>query len=188
MRPAAIVIGASAGGPAALQVLLSRLEKNLSAAVVIVNHIGSQGPDLLADILAPCCALPVRLAREREQVTSGMVHIAPSGYHLLVERSFHFSLSVDARVHFSRPAIDMLFESAAMAYGRQLAALVLTGASEDGATGLAMVRREGGTALVQSPGEAAFKTMPQAAIDIAGADICAPVEDLADHLNRLCHS
>ncbi|MGQ3675393.1 chemotaxis protein CheB [Xanthobacter sp. TB0139] len=188
MRPTAIVIGASAGGPAALQALLSRLEKNPPFAVVIVNHIGSQGPDLLADILSPHCALPVQLAREREQVTPGMVHIAPSGYHLQVERSLRFSLSVDAKVHFSRPAIDILFESAATAYGRRLAALVLTGASEDGAAGLATVRRKGGMALVQSPQEAAFKTMPQAAINIAGADVCAPIADLADHLNRLCQS
>lgn len=189
IRPVkAVVIGTSAGGPAALQVLLARLDPKLAAAVVVLSHVGPNGPDLLADILAPTCPLPTRIAQERTAVEPGVVHIAPSGYHLLIERDHTFSLSVDPKVHFSRPAIDVLFVSAAAAYGPALAGVVLTGASRDGATGLADIREAGGYAMVQDPREAAFTTMPQSAIEIAGAELCAPLIVIAEHINRLaCH-
>ncbi len=184
----AVVIGTSAGGPAALQVLLARLDPKLSAAIVVLSHVGPNGPDLLPDILEPICPLPTRLARERTAVEPGVVYIAPSGYHLLIERDHTFSLSVDPKVHFSRPAIDVLFVSAAAAYGSALAGVVMTGASRDGATGLAHIRKAGGYAMVQDPGEAAFTTMPQSAIEIAGAELCAPLIVIAEHINRLaCH-
>lgn len=181
----AIVIGASAGGPAALQLLLARLEPDLAAAVIVLSHVGAHGPDLLADILAPACPLPTRIAQERTAVAPGVVHIAPSGYHLLIERDHTFSLSADPKVHFSRPAIDVLFESAATAYGSALAGVVLTGASRDGATGLARIREAGGYAMVQDPQEAAFATMPQSAVEVAGAELCAPLIIIAEHINRL---
>lgn len=181
----AVVVGTSAGGPSALKTLLSRLDPKLTAAVVVLNHIGPTGPDLLPEILAQFCPLPIRLAQERTPVESGVVHIAPSGYHLLVERDHTFSLSVDPKVHFSRPAIDVLFISAAAAYGPALAGLVMTGASRDGATGLSEIRKAGGYAMVQDPQEAAFATMPQSAIDISGAELCAPLIAIAERINRL---
>ncbi len=181
----AVVIGTSAGGPLALQQLLSALDPHLKAAIVVVNHVGPNGPDLLADMLAPFCPLPVRLAKERIPVEPGMVHIAPSGYHLLIEPSRCFSLSVDPKVHFSRPAIDVLFQSAAHAYGAQLAGAVLTGASQDGTEGLAEICRMGGHAVVQDPQEATFTIMPQSALAVAGVELCAPLAVLAEHINRL---
>ncbi|MGR7994983.1 MULTISPECIES: chemotaxis protein CheB [unclassified Xanthobacter] len=183
-----VVIGASAGGPAALRRLLGGLEPALPAAVVIVNHVGARGPDLLADVLAPACPLPVSTARERLPVTPGQVFVAPSGYHLLIAPDHHFTLSVDAKVCFSRPAIDVLFESAARAYQKSLIGVVLTGASSDGAAGLACIRALGGMALVQAPDEAQVATMPQAALERAGADLCAPLAALATRINETCRT
>lgn len=186
--PRAVVIGASAGGPAALQTLLAALEPDLAAAVVIVNHVGPRGPDLLAEVLAPHCPLPVSLATERMQVSQGRVFVAPSGYHLLIGPDRHFALSVDPKVCFSRPSIDVLFESAARAYQKRLIGVVLTGASSDGAAGLACIRELGGVALVQAPDEAQVATMPRAALERAGADTCAPLHRLAARINGLCRS
>ncbi|MFG1478464.1 chemotaxis protein CheB [Xanthobacter sp. V4C-4] len=179
-----VVIGASAGGPGALQRLLAALDRDLPAAVVVVNHVGQDGPDLLPDVLAARSALPVALARERMPVTAGRVHVAPAGYHLMIEPDYHFSLSVDPKVCFSRPAIDVLFETAARACQSSLIAVVLTGASCDGAEGLVQVRLSGGLALVQAPEDSEVPTMPQAALDRAGADLCAPLADLAARINR----
>lgn len=179
----AVVIGASAGGPAALRRLLERLDPGLPAAVVVVNHVGARGPDLLPEVLEQSSPLPVALAQERMPVTEGRVHVAPSGYHLLIEPDRHFSLSVDPKVCFSRPSIDVLFETAARAYHKCLIGVVLTGASSDGAEGLAQIRQRGGLALVQSPEEAEVPTMPRAALERAGADLCAPLDALAARIN-----
>lgn len=179
----AIAVGASAGGPAALLELLPALDPALDAAVIVVLHVGAEGPDLLPSLLDPRSALPVVLARERRPLLPGVVHFAPSGYHLEVERDRRFSLSADARVCYSRPSIDVLFMSAAAAYGADLAGVVLSGASSDGAAGLAMIRDLGGLALVQTPTDAEIDTMPAAALARAGADLCAPVAGLAQRLS-----
>lgn len=167
-----MVIGASAGGPGALCRLLAHLDFDLPAAVVV--HVGADGGDLLPGVLAPRSALPVSLARERTDVAARRVHVAPGGYHLLIERERHFSLSVDPKVCFSRPSIDVLFKTAARAYQSGLMGVVLTGASSDGAAGLAQIRQGGGLALVQAPEDAEVPTMPHAALERAGADMCAP--------------
>jgi len=179
----AVVIGASAGGPAALRQLLPALDAALDAAVIVVLHVGTDGPDLLPALLDPHSPLPLVLARERCPLLPGVVHVAPSGYHLEVERDRRFSLSADARVCYSRPSIDVLFMSAAAAYGADLAGVVLSGASDDGAAGLQTIRDLGGLALVQTPTDAEIVTMPAAALARAGADFCAPLADLARRIN-----
>jgi two-component system chemotaxis response regulator CheB len=115
-------------------------------------------------VLGAKTALRVREAEDKEVLARGHVYIAPPNYHLLVERGGTLALSADGLLHFSRPAIDVLFESAADAYGPALAGVVLTGGSEDGANGLATIARRGGTAIVQSPEEAVAPYMPQSAI------------------------
>lgn len=184
----AVVIGASAGGPSALQRLLACLDGDLPAAVVVVNHVGPQGPDLLHEMLAQRSRLPVQLAQERTPVSAGHVHVAPAGYHLQIEPDRHFSLSVDPKVCFSRPSIDVLFETAARAYQKSLIGVVFTGASSDGAEGLAQIRQLGGLALVQAPEDAEVATMPRAALERAGADLCGPIEELAGFINKACRS
>lgn len=184
--PPSVVVGCSAGGMEALRVLLAGLDPRFPRAVVVVCHTGSEDVTTFCELLGAASALPVCEARERQCATPGIVHVAPGGYHLLLERNGAFALSVDERVSFARPAIDVLFESAAGACGRQLVGVVMTGANSDGAVGLREIRRRGGTAIVQEPGDARAAAMPQAALDLAGADHCVALSAIAPLLNRLC--
>lgn len=184
--PQAIVIGCSAGGLTALEKLFAGLNPALPQPIAVCCHTGSSTVDLLCELLGEHANLPVVEAREREPLKGGVIHVAPSGYHLLVETSHQFSLSVDARVSFARPSIDVLFDSAAEAYRDALIGVVLTGANGDGAEGLKQIRGYGGLAIVQDPTDAEVPTMPQAALDIAGADHCLPLAAIAPLLNRLC--
>ncbi len=183
----AIVVGCSAGGLRALQRLLADLRPALPVPVIVVCHTGSEDVGLLCELLSRHSSMPVIEARERTEPARGVVHIAPSGYHLLMERDRSFSLSVDPKVCFVRPAIDVLFESAADAYGTGLAGVVMTGANEDGAAGLRTLRQHGGIALVQDPAEAEAAEMPRAALALAGADHVLPLPELGPMLNQLCH-
>ena len=184
-RPEAIVIGCSKGGFNALKLLLDALDPQLPQAVLVCCHTAS-GAGVLAGLLAAHSALPVIEATERQPARPGVVHVAPGGYHLLLEHDRHFALSVDEQVCFSRPSIDVLFDSAADTYHAALIGVVLTGANRDGAHGLAQIRAHGGLAVVQEPASAEAAAMPQAALDIAGADYCMPLEQIAPLLNRLC--
>lgn len=184
--PPTVVMGCSAGGMSALRTVLGGLDKSFPRPVVVVCHTGSEDITTFCELLETTSALPVREARERQSVTTGVVHVAPSGYHLLLEGDGCFSLSVDERVSFARPAIDVLFESAASACGSDLIGVVMTGANYDGAAGLRTIRRRGGLAIVQTPADAHAPSMPQAALDVAGADYCVPLGEIASVLNRLC--
>lgn len=181
----AVVIGSSAGGPPALHHLLAHLSPHLPAPVMIVSHVGRGGGALLAQGLALHSALPVHVAAERSPLEPGHAYVAPDDYHLLVESPTRLALSVDPRVRFSRPCIDVLFASAARVYRQGLVGIVLSGANGDGAEGLRLIRQNGGRALIQDPAEAGVETMPRMALDRAGADLCAPVVDLAAYLNGL---
>lgn len=185
-RPQCIAIGASAGGLSALKILLPRLSHRFGASIVIVNHTGSSDMTTFCDVLSEQCALTVSEARERTVPQPGSIHVAPGGYHLLVEADHRFAFSVDSKIGFSRPSIDVFFESAAEAYGPALAAVVLSGANSDGAAGLSRVRQLGGLAIVQDPREAEVDAMPRAALEIAGADHCLGLEAMASLLNSLC--
>lgn len=179
----AVVVGSSAGGPAALHDLLSRLSPRLPAPVVIVSHVLKGTAPLLARGLAMQSALPVHLAAERAPLQPGHAYVTPDDYHALMECRGRLAFSVDEPIGFSRPCIDVLFASAARVYRRGLVGVVLSGANGDGAEGLLLIRRNGGTALIQDPAEAVVETMPRRALDRAGADLCAPVADLAAYLN-----
>ena len=181
----AIFIGASAGGVDAVGALLAALPKPFVPAVIVVLHIPANRPSLLADLFAARCRLPVREALDKEHVEGGTVYVAPPGYHLLVEREGTLALSQDAPVAFSRPSIDVLFDSAAAAYGSQALAIVLTGGNDDGAEGVAAIRAAGGRAWVQDPHEAVAPAMPQAVLDRAGADLVLPIADMAERLANL---
>lgn len=182
----AVVMGCSAGGLSALQRVLPGLDRHLTVPVVLCCHTGSADVSLLVELLARVCPLPVTEAQERAPADPGVVHVAPSGYHLLVEDNFRFSLSVDARVAYARPSIDVLFETAAEAWRERLVAVLMTGANSDGANGIAAVRRAGGYAVVQDPATAEADVMPQAALELAGADACLPLDAIAAKINQLC--
>jgi two-component system chemotaxis response regulator CheB len=160
----AVAIGGSAGAIDALMVLLPVLPRGLPVPVFVVVHLPPGRPSLLAEIFAARCALAVCEAEDKQPVRPGCDHFAPPDYHLLVDDGPQLALAVDDPVHFSRPAIDVLFESAADVYREGLVGIVLSGGSADGAAGLAAVRRAGGQAWVQSPDSAQVPTMPQHAI------------------------
>lgn len=184
--PEAIAIGASAGGVEALATLLQALPPHCAAPVFIVLHLPPQGDSLLPSLLGRRCALTVKEAEDKEAVQAGTVYVGVPDYHLLVEPDLTLSLSRDEPVHFSRPSVDLLFESAALAYGSALLGIVLTGANQDGASGLKCVREAGGTAWVQDPEQAAAAAMPAAAIATAGADAILPLEEIARRLRACC--
>jgi two-component system chemotaxis response regulator CheB len=181
----AVVIGASAGGVEAVGTLLSALPRDFQPAVIVVIHIPASSESLLVAVLAPQCAVRVREAADKDPIGGGTVYLAPPAYHLLVEPDRSFALSVDAPVNYSRPSIDVLFESAAYAYRERLLGIVLTGANSDGADGLARIRSFGGRAWVQEPGTAVASLMPSSAIERAGADLVLSVQDMAAELGAI---
>jgi two-component system, chemotaxis family, protein-glutamate methylesterase/glutaminase len=178
-RIEAVVVGVSAGGVDALLMLLPALPRDFQPAVLIVLHRPRERPSPLIDIFQPKCALPVVEAQDKEPVRPGTVYFAPADYHLLVDAGPALALSVDEPVHFSRPSIDVLFESAADVYGPRLAALVLTGANADGAQGAAAVREAGGVTVVQHPDTAMATAMPLAALARGPIDFVLPLEGVA---------
>ena len=184
--PSAVVVGCSAGGLAALHVLLGGLGRPLPVPMLVVCHSGSEDMRLFCELLATRSGLPVQEAEERQQPQPGHVYVAPSGYHLLVERDGRFALSIDPRVAFSRPSIDVLFESAAETWRGHLLAVLLTGANSDGARGCRRVRELGGSVVVEDPRTAQVPVMPAAALELAGADHCLPLADIPPLLETLC--
>lgn len=183
-RPEAVVIGASAGAVDALSTVLPALSPKADIPFIIVVHIPPDMRSLLVDIFSSRCALPVRAPLDKQPVEPG-VWIAGPDYHLLVETDRHFAVSVDPPVNFSRPSVDVLFESAADAYGSALIAVVLTGASRDGARGARKIRDAGGLVLVQDPAEADVDIMPKAAIAEASPQFIAPLRELAVTLGTI---
>ncbi len=185
-RPQAVVVGCSAGGLQALHTLLGGLAGPLPVPMVVVCHSGSEDMRLFCELLGSRSGLPVVEAEERQLPASGTIYVAPSGYHLLVERDGRFALSVDPRVSFSRPSIDVLFESAAEVWHEHLLAVLLTGANSDGAEGCLRIRGHGGMVIVQDPRTAQVPMMPAAALELAGADYCLPLPEIPKLLEALC--
>lgn len=181
-RLEAIVIGGSAGALAALGPIVAALPRDLPIPVIVVLHLKPDDPSGLPAVVAARCALPVREADDKEPIAPGTLYLAPPAYHLLVERDRTFALSLDPPVHFSRPAIDVLFESAADVYGTGLLGVVLSGANSDGAAGLAAVVRAGGAAIVQSPETASSPEMPRAAVKAAGGPLVLAPQAVAGFL------
>jgi two-component system chemotaxis response regulator CheB len=181
-----VAVGASAGGLEALKTVLQELPAQYPWPVIVLLHTSADYRQTrLDELLARCCAIPVREALPRQAVQAGVVHVAPAGYHLLVENDLRFSLSVDEKVAYARPSVDVLFESLADACGEAAVGVILTGANEDGAQGLAAIRRAGGLALVQDPSQAKAAQMPQAALRIAGADRVLGLRDIGAALAAL---
>ncbi|MCE2573325.1 chemotaxis protein CheB [Motilimonas eburnea] len=181
----ALVVGVSAGGLKALCSILPKLPVGFPVSVIVVQHRKHMAGDYLIEYLAKRCQLAVQLALPSQPITPGSIYIAPTGYHLLVERNATFSLSIDARVNYSIPAIDVLFESAAICYQHQLIGLILTGANHDGSLGLKTVKKYHGLTLVQSPDSAEYPEMPDAAIAATQVDHILPLSQIASFLTRL---
>ena len=180
-----VAIGASWGGLEAIGRLLARLPAGFAAAVVVVQHRGASTPDgVMRHYLEQRCSLEVIDAEDKLPLEEGRVYLGPPDYHLLVDDGF-LGLSLEAPVAYSRPSVDVLFESAADSYGAGLVAVVLTGANDDGSRGVVAVKRAGGTVLVQDPEQAERREMPDAAIATGAIDGVHGVEELATRLTGL---
>jgi two-component system, chemotaxis family, protein-glutamate methylesterase/glutaminase len=159
-----VVIGGSAGAVEVLQAVMRGLRSTLRPAVVVVLHMPPNAKGVLHEILARPAGPPMKIAEDKEPIVPGTVYFAAPGYHLLVEGGGTFALSLDDPVHFSRPSIDVLFETAADAYGARVMGIILSGANSDGAAGLMSVAETGGVAIVQDPATADVSVMPEAAL------------------------
>jgi two-component system chemotaxis response regulator CheB len=184
-RYAAIVVGASAGGVEALLQVFGALPKTFEIPVLAVLHLPDERRSQLSEVFAMRLGREVREGSDKLAIEPGVIYFAGPGYHLSVERDFTLSLSQEERVHFSRPAIDILFDSAADAYGTGLVGVLLTGANEDGAQGLATIKRRGGLTLVQDPGEARMPTMPLAALKLQQPDHILSLNGIGSLLAKL---
>ena len=187
VRAEAVVIGASAGGVQALSELLPAMPAGSRIPVFVVLHLPRDRPSLLADIFSAKCLLRVREALDKEPVAPGTVYFAPPNYHLLLDEGPRLSLSADDLVNHSRPSIDVLFESAAEIYRERLLGVILTGANEDGAAGLAAVHDAGGITVVQAPETAQSSLMVLSALELRQPDMILPLEGIADLLRDLGH-
>ncbi len=185
MEYEAIVMGVSAGGMEALSTILPDLSADFPIPVMVVQHQHPTSDDFLIRYLNERCGLKVKQADEKEDILPGVIYIAPPNYHLMVEEDRTFSLSIDPPVHFARPSIDVLFETAVDAYGPRLVGVILTGASSDGSHGLKRLKESGGLAMVQDPETAESDIMPRAAVDATEVDYVLPLEEIGPALNRL---
>lgn len=181
----AIVIGTSYGGLEALKFLLPKLGPGFPLPVIVVLHIGEHNNETFLNYMDSICELTVKEAESHEKISRGNVYFAPPNYHLLVESDFTFSLTTDEKYNFSRPSIDILFESAAWVYTKKLIGVVLTGANSDGAQGLKMIKDFGGMSIVQDPNSALSPAMPRAAIKFAKPEFQLSLEDIAVKLVEL---
>jgi two-component system chemotaxis response regulator CheB len=182
-----IVIGASLGGLKAAQTLLQGLPQSFPQPLALVLHRHKDADDLLQASLQKHCALRITEAADKEPIQSGHVYLAPANYHLLVEPG-HFNLSTDEPVQFARPSIDVLFESAADAFGAMVIGVVLTGSSADGARGASQIQHCGGTVIVQDPATAECSRMPAAALAATQIAIVRPLNQIAATLIQLTKS
>lgn len=185
MRPEIVTIGTSLGGLHAIITVLQVLPAELPVPILIVQHRGANSDGGLVELIGGHTRLRLVEAEDKAALAPGTVYVAAPDYHLLVEAPGAIALSTEAPVKSARPSIDVLFETAAEAYGRGLLAVLLTGASADGAEGLARVKALGGRAIVQDPATAECATMPAAGIAAAPVDYILPLEQIGAHVLTL---
>jgi two-component system, chemotaxis family, protein-glutamate methylesterase/glutaminase len=181
----AVVIGASAGGIYALAEVLAALPADFPLPMVIVQHVQANSESYLAQILNRKTRLHVKEADEKEILAAGTAYTAPPGYHLLIENDRSLSLSLEGPVHYARPSVDVLFESAALVFRQRLIGVILTGANNDGAAGLRRIKQAGGYALVQDPASAEATAMPTAAIAAVAVDKVLPLAHIGPHILQI---
>jgi len=181
----ALVIGVSAGGLAALTKILPGFDGKMHLPVLIVQHISPVSDDFLPQHFNKQCSQTVKEAEDKEPVLPDTIYFAPPNYHLLVEPDQSLALSAEERVNYSRPAIDVLFESAADVYSDKLIGLLLTGANTDGTHGMIKINKFGGLTIVQDPETAEVETMPLSAIEHSRIDYIVPLHEIAGFINNL---
>jgi two-component system chemotaxis response regulator CheB len=181
----AVVLGSSAGGFEGLRAILAALSGDFALPVLVVQHLHPSDDGSFARHLAGFVSMPVVDPCDKERICGGSVYVAPANYHMAVEREGTIALSVDERVNWSRPSIDVLFESAARAWADALVAVILSGANTDGREGMRAVRAAGGLTISQDPAGAEWPVMPQAAIDAGAVDEVLRLEEIPRRLIEL---
>ena len=185
MNYEAIVIGVSSGGMNALKFIFSALPAGFSIPIIIVQHVSARSDNEWIKLLNDKSNLTIKEADEKEKIEIGNVYIAPANYHLLIESDKTFSLTIDERVNFARPSIDVLFESAAEAYKNKLIGIVLTGSNNDGTKGIKRIKELGGMVVIQDPETSESSTMPASAIAAIQPDYILSLEKIVQLLIKL---
>ena len=170
----AVVIGASTGGTEAMLQVIEALSQDFPLPIFAVQHLHPLQDKATIVKFHDNCRISVKEAEEKERIRPGQVYLAPPNYHLLIEDDLTFTLSIDAKINFARPSIDVLFESAVDVYGKELIGIILTGANNDGAQGLKLISNQGGLTIVQDPETAIAPAMPLAAIAATKVDYILP--------------
>ena len=181
----AIVIGTSAGGLDALGIILPMLDARMPVPILIVQHISASSDSFIVTYFDRLCSLTVKEAEEKEMLKPGYVYFAPPNYHVLIEDDRTISLSNEEKVNYSRPSIDVLFETASWAYKNRLIGIILTGANWDGAAGSELIKKSGGMIIVQDPKTAAVSRMPESVIDRIKPDYILPLIEIGLLINRI---
>ena len=181
----AIVIGTSAGGLDAISKLFHQLPVNYPIPIIVIQHRAKDQRELLEEVLQSKCKIVIKQADEKEMIKGGFAYIAPPGYHLLIEQDRSFSLSSDDLVSFSKPSIDVLFETAAEVFKENLIGLILTGANSDGAAGIMAIKKFKGLTIAQSPKEAQYPYMPQSSIETGAVEHVWTLKEIQEFLLKL---
>ncbi|GFP74180.1 chemotaxis protein CheB [Clostridium fungisolvens] len=185
MKFRCVVIGASAGGIEAIATILKVINRDFPVPIVIVQHLSPESDGYLIKYFDSICRLKVKEAEEKEKITSGYVYIAPPNYHLLIEKDETLSLTVEDKENYSRPSIDVLFETASDCFKHKLIGVILTGANGDGSKGLKTIKQYGGMAIIEDPNTAAVSLMPQIASKTLQADYIIPLGKIVEKLIEL---
>jgi two-component system chemotaxis response regulator CheB len=185
MRYEAIVIGVSSGGLKALKLIFSALPSDFAVPVIVVQHIGPRSENSWIKLLSDSCNIPIKEADEKEKIGAGNIYVAPSNYHLMVEKDKTFSLTIDERVNFARPSIDVLFESAAEAYKEKLIGIILTGSNNDGTKGVKRIKECEGLVIVQDPATAESSFMPASAIAAVQPDYIQALDQIGELIIKI---
>ncbi len=180
-----LVVGGSAGSLEVILNLVAHLPEHPNAVMIVVVHRKKDNDSVLVDLLASRTKLPVREVEDKDPILINSIYLAPPDYHLLIERADLFSLDSSEKIHFSRPSIDVTFESVAEAFGERVIGVLLSGANADGALGLRKIRQAGGYTIVQDPATADVGYMPQQALNLTPVDQVLPAAAIADLLVQL---
>ena len=181
----AIVIGGSAGSLAVLFEIFPVISNDLNATIILVLHRKNSSDSSLSALLATKTQLPTKEVEDKDEILPGNVYLAPADYHLLLEKNYTFSLDYSEKINFSRPSLDVTFESAADVFGSSLVAILLSGANDDGTSGLKAVKKAGGFTIVQKPESAQMAFMPQHAINNADVDKIMDISEMTTFINSL---
>lgn len=185
MKYKVVAIGTSAGGMEALKNIFTELKDDFKLPIIIVQHVSPSSINYLSEYLKKFTKLNIKEADEKEKILSGTVYIAPPNYHMLVELDESISFTIDSRVSYARPSIDVMLESAAYCYREKLIGVILTGANFDGAHGMKLINELGGFTIVQNPKEAEVDSMPSAAIKSCVIDFVGNLHEIVQKLHEL---